>query len=139
MIRFYEDPPEAAMRELLPRFVHDPALPARLGEIAATRFAMAWRADVRRSHLATFDPAHEVVRYTPEQLAGITQETLVIYGREDRFLPVQAAYYFAEHIRNAQLHVLPNTGYWAQLEQAERFRARVELLLTEATPANPAG
>ena len=140
MIRFYDNPSEAAMRELLPRFVHDPALFAgRLEEIAATRFAMASRADVRRSHLATFDPAHEPVRYTPEQLAGVTQETLVIHGREDRFLPVQAGYYFAEHIRKAQLHVVPNTGHWAQLEQAERFRAQVELFLTEATLVKPAG
>ena len=49
---------------------------------------------------ATFDPGHEPVRYTPEQLAGIAQETLVVHGREDRFLPVQASYFFAEHIRN---------------------------------------
>ena len=34
----------------------------------------------------------------------------MIHGREDRFLPVQASYLFAEHIPNAQLHVLPNTG-----------------------------
>ena len=140
LIRFYDDPSEAAMRELLPRFLHDPALLAgRLEQIAATRFAIASRADVRRSHLATFDPAHEPVRYTPEQLTGIAQQTLVIHGREDRFLPVEAGYYFAGHIRNAQLHVLPNTGHWAQLEQAERFRAQVELFLTEPAPANRAG
>jgi len=140
LIRFYDDPSEAAMRELLPRFLHDPALLAgRLEQIAATRFAIASRADVRRSHLATFDPAHEPVRYTPEQLTGIAQQTLVIHGREDRFLPVEADYYFAGHIRNAQLHVLPNTGHWAQLEQAERFRAQVELFLTEPAPANRAG
>jgi 2-hydroxymuconate-semialdehyde hydrolase len=132
MIRFYEDPTEAAMRELLPRFVHDPALLAgRLDEIAATRLAMASRPGVRRSHLATFDPAHEPVQFTPEQLAGIAHETLVVHGREDRFLPVQASYFFAEHIPRAQLHVLPNTGHWVQLEQPERFRAQVELFLTE--------
>jgi 2-hydroxymuconate-semialdehyde hydrolase len=136
MIRFYDDPTEAAMRELLPRFVHDPGLLAgRLEEIAATRLATASRPEVRRSHLATFDPAFPPVRYTPEQLAGIAQETLVLHGREDRFLPVQAGYFFAEHIPRAQLHVLPGTGHWAQLEQPERFRAQVELFLTEATPA----
>ena len=39
------------------------------------------------------------------------------------------------HIRNAQLHVLPNTGHWAQLEQPERFRAQVELFLGEPASA----
>jgi len=62
----------------------------------------------------------------------------VIHGREDRFLPVQAGYFFAEHIPRAQLHVLPNTGHWAQLEQPERFRAQVELFLSEDIPASPA-
>ncbi|MGE3288084.1 MAG: alpha/beta fold hydrolase [Pseudonocardia sp.] len=136
MIRFYEDPTGAAMRELLPRFVHDPALFAgRLEEIAATRLATASRPEVRRSHLATFDPAGEPVRYTPEELARIEQQALVVHGREDRFIPVHAGYFLAEHIRNAQLHVLPNTGHWAQLEQPERFRAQVELFLGEPASA----
>ena len=66
MIRFYEDPTEAAMRELLLRFVHDPELFAgQLEGITATRLAIASRPDVRRSYLATFDPAFEPVRYTP--------------------------------------------------------------------------
>ena len=39
MVGFYTEPTEAAMRDLLPRFVHDPTLFAgRLDEIAAARF-----------------------------------------------------------------------------------------------------
>ena len=58
---------------------------------------------------------------------------LVTHGREDRFIPVQAAYYFSEHLPSAQLHVLPHTGHWAQLEQPARFRSQIELFLSETT------
>lgn len=132
MVGFYRDPTEAAMRDLLTRFVHDPALFAgRLDEIAASRLARASRPEVRRSHLSTFDPSGEPVRYTPDELASVPHEVLVTHGRDDRFIPVQAAYYLAEHLPKAQLHVLPDTGHWAQLEQPTRFRAQLELFLSE--------
>ena len=132
LITFYRDPSVEAMADLLPRFVHDDALFAdRLGEIAADRFAKADRADVRRSHLATFDPEVGPVRFTEEELAAIHHEALVIHGREDRMLPVEAGYYLARHLPNAQLHVLPHAGHWVQIEQAARFVAQTRLFLTE--------
>jgi 2-hydroxymuconate-semialdehyde hydrolase len=130
-------PDRGGHAEAAAAFVHDPALFAgRLEEIAATRLAMASRPEVRRSHLATFDPAGEPVRYTPGPAGRHHSPDLVMHGREDRFLPVQAGYYLAEHIPNAQLHVLPNTGHWAQLEQPARFRTQVELFLTEPPPGS---
>jgi len=54
----------------------------------------------------------------------------LVLARLDAGQP-QAGYFFAEHISRAQLHALPNTGHWVQLEQPERFRAQVELFLTE--------
>lgn len=124
LITFYADPSEQAMAELLPRFVYDTDLFAgRLDEIAADRAARANRPEVRASHLATFNPQFPPVSFSPEQLAAITHEALVIHGREDRMLPLQAGYYLAENLPNAQLHVLPHAGHWIQIEQADRFFA----------------
>lgn len=132
LITFYDDPSAQAMSDLLVRFVDDPGLFAgRLDEIARTRTALANRPDVRRSHLATFDPGHGPVSYSPAELAAITHEALVLHGREDRMLPVRAGYYLAEHLPNAQLHVLPHTGHWIQIEQATRFTALARLFLAE--------
>ncbi|WP_300681470.1 alpha/beta hydrolase [Nocardioides sp.] len=132
LIRFYDDPSDRAMAELLVRFVDDTELFAgRLDQIAADRGAKARREDVRRSHLATFDPAYPPVRFTPEELAEITHEALVVHGREDRMLPVAAGYYLAENLPNAQLHVLPHAGHWIQIEAAERFAAQALLFLAE--------
>lgn len=43
----------------------------------------------------------------------------------------QQAYYFAEHLPNAQLHVLPHAGHWVQIEAVDRSRALAQLFLTE--------
>lgn len=132
LITFYADPSPAAMADLLVRFVDDTSLFAGdLEAIAESRVALAARPDIRRSHLATFNPEHGPVKYTEEELAAIRHETLVLHGREDRMLPVRAGYYLAEHLPNAQLHVLPHAGHWIQIEQAPRFVAQAKLFLSE--------
>ncbi|GAB2854313.1 hypothetical protein GCM10022221_62240 [Actinocorallia aurea] len=100
-------------------------------EIAADRAAKANRPDVRRSHLATFNPQYGPVRYAEDELGEIEHETLVLHGREDRMLPVGAGRYLAENLPNAQLHVLPHAGHWIQIEQADRFTAQAKLFLSE--------
>jgi len=128
LITFYDDPSDEAMADLLVRFVDDTELFAgKLDEIAADRGAKARRDEVRRSHLATFNPAHPPVKYTEQELAAIPHRALVIHGREDRMLPVRAGYYLAENLPDAELHVLPHAGHWIQIERADRFAE----LLTE--------
>ena len=46
-------------------------------------------------------------------------------------IPREASWYLAEHLPNAQLHVLPHAGHWVQIEQVDRFRALAELFLAE--------
>ncbi|MDX6740646.1 alpha/beta fold hydrolase [Actinocorallia sp. A-T 12471] len=132
LITFYADPTPAAMEDLLSSMVHDDGLFAgRLGEIAAARLARAVRPEVRRSHLATFAPGMPPVSFTPEQLAALPHETLVVHGREDRMLPFSGGLYLAENLPNARLHLLPHAGHWVQIEQADAFAALAALFLTE--------
>jgi 2-hydroxymuconate-semialdehyde hydrolase len=136
LITFYDDPTVASMADLMQRFAYDPAVfGGRLEEIAADRLAQASRQDVRRSHLATFDPTGGPVRFTPEDLARLPHEVLVLHGREDRMLPLDHPYWLATHIPRAQLHVLPRSGHWIQIEQADRFVALTRLFLAEDAPA----
>ena len=133
MVGFYTDPTPAAMRELLLSFMHDTSrFGSALDEIAATRVAVATRPEVRRSHLATFDRSAGVpLSFSPEELAAITHEVLVIHGREDHVIPVDASYYMSTNLPNAQLHVLPHAGHWVQIEQPERFAAQAEVFFGE--------
>jgi 2-hydroxymuconate-semialdehyde hydrolase len=132
LITFYQDPSPEAMADLLVRFVDDTALFAgNLEEIARTRVGLATRDDVRRSHLATFNPEHGPVKYTEGELAAIGHQALVLHGREDRMLPVTAGYYLAENLPNATLHVLPHAGHWIQIERAADFTAQAKLFLAD--------
>ena len=63
--------------------------------------------------------------------AALTDAEQVLHGREDRMLPVRSGYYLAEHLPNAQLHVLPHAGHWIQIEQADRFTVQAKLFLAE--------
>ena len=140
MVRYYDDPSPTSMLALIRAFMVDTS---RYGDtieqIAADRAAYAARPDIRRSHERTFSPAGPPLVFTPEQLAGIPHEVLLIHGREDRIIPPAASQHLAQHLPNAQLHVLPNTGHWVQIEQANRFQGLAELFLSEARPASAAG
>ena len=140
MVRYYDDPSPESMLALIRAFMVDTS---RYGDtieqIAADRAAYAARPDIRRSHERTFSQAGPPLVFTPEQLAGIPHEILVLHGREDRIIPPAASHHLLQHLPNAQLHVLPHTGHWVQIEQADRFRALAELFLSEAHTASAAG
>lgn len=56
-----------------------------------------------------------------ENLAGLNHEVLLIWGREDRVIPLDMSFFLLNRIRKAQLHVFPNCGHWAQWEKAPEF------------------
>ncbi|WBX84144.1 alpha/beta fold hydrolase [Sphingosinicella microcystinivorans] len=56
-----------------------------------------------------------------EDLGSLQNEFLIIWGREDRVLPLDSAFILMNKLRNAQFHVFPNCGHWAQWERADDF------------------
>ncbi len=65
-----------------------------------------------------------------EDLAAFPNETLIIWGREDRVLPLDSAFILLNRIPNARLHVFPNCGHWAQWEKADEFNELVSGFLS---------
>lgn len=55
------------------------------------------------------------------RLSEIKAKTLVIWGRDDRFVPLDHGLKLAWHLDDARLHVLPKCGHWAQWEHADEF------------------
>ncbi|WP_167043640.1 alpha/beta hydrolase [Salinibacterium sp. ZJ454] len=124
---FYAEPSETSLRDLLSEFVYEPALLAgRIDAVAADRMAYVERADVARSHRASFNPTGARRIFTPDELAGIDHDVLVIHGRDDRIIPLEASHYFAKHLPNANLYVIGRCGHWTQIEHPQKF----ETLLT---------
>jgi 2-hydroxymuconate-semialdehyde hydrolase len=130
LITFYDNPTREAMSALFRAFVYDlDAFGADIDAIAEERLQVAVRPEVRRSHLGTFAPG-EMLSFSPDELAAISQPTLVIAGRDDRIVPLEASYYLHRNIPDSDLYVMARCGHWSQFEQAERFGKVIADFLT---------
>ncbi|MNE45379.1 2-hydroxy-6-oxononadienedioate/2-hydroxy-6-oxononatrienedioate hydrolase [compost metagenome] len=88
----------------------------------------------RRDHLENFVRTLEVnPRQFPDfspRLAEIKAQTLVIWGRNDRFVPMDTGLRLVAGIPDSELHVFNNCGHWAQWEHADKFNRMVLDFLT---------
>ncbi len=64
--------------------------------------------------------------------SSLPAPTLVVWGEEDRILPVEQARRFARRFPGAQLHILPDCGHWPQMEQPDAFNDVVSAFLDKA-------
>lgn len=62
--------------------------------------------------------------------ARIPTPTLVVHGREDRVIPVEAGIELMTTLPNADLHVFSRCGHWTQVERASEFSAVVDQFLS---------
>jgi pimeloyl-ACP methyl ester carboxylesterase len=129
MFDFYEGegPTIEKMRGIVRELVYDPkSIPESLIQerfTAATRPQYLAAPPLR--NLGTH-PNDELWR---APLNRLTHETLLTWGREDRTLPIDAAFIPLKVIPNAELHVFPKCGHWAQYERAELFNEVITLFL----------
>ncbi|RJF95087.1 alpha/beta fold hydrolase [Noviherbaspirillum saxi] len=83
----------------------------------------------RRDHLENFVKSSEA---NPKQfpdlghrLGEVAAPTLVIWGRDDRFVPMDVGLRLIWGIPNAQMHIFNRCGHWAQWEHADTFNRMV--------------
>lgn len=129
---FYANPSEAALAELVGKFLHNPALlGSDIQVIAAQRYKNVMQDSVRIQFEAMFarDTQKSVDAFvlSDEKLAAIAQSMLITHGREDYFIPLSNSYHLAERIPNAQLHVFHHCGHWIQIEQRAAFNNVIKL------------
>ena len=60
----------------------------------------------------------------------IGNRTLLVWGRDDRVLPLDGALFMLKYMPDARLHVFPNCGHWAQAEHTVEFNRLVADFLT---------
>jgi pimeloyl-ACP methyl ester carboxylesterase len=63
-------------------------------------------------------------------LGKIKAKTLVTWGRDDRFVPLDYGLKLIWHIPDARLHIFSKCGHWAQWEHADEFNRLVIDFLT---------
>jgi pimeloyl-ACP methyl ester carboxylesterase len=83
---------------------------------------------VKGSGKPGFVPALDALTDYPirDRLGEIECPVLVVWGEEDRLVPVRDAYEFGRLISDVQVEVWPGTGHVAMLERPAAFNALVE-------------
>jgi 4,5:9,10-diseco-3-hydroxy-5,9,17-trioxoandrosta-1(10),2-diene-4-oate hydrolase len=62
-------------------------------------------------------------------LAKVECPTLLVWGIEDRFSPIEGGLALVKRLKDARLHVFAQCGHWAQVEKAREFeRLALEFL-----------
>lgn len=120
----YRQPTMENIKKLMNVFVFDPSqltdglLESRLKNMQE-----------RSEHLQNFVRSTEAnPRQFPDvghRLGEISSPTLVVWGRDDRFVPLDAGLRLVAGLQDAELHVFSRCGHWAQWEHAEKFNRMV--------------
>jgi len=126
MINFYdgEGPTREKLRAIMTKLVYDPSVITE--SLLQERLQVAMRPDVMANPPLRgrgYNPDDDLWR---DELYRLSHETLLVWGREDRIMPLDAAFPLLKLIRNSRLHVFPQCGHWAQLEKADEFNTLVD-------------
>jgi len=125
LLGFYEDPTHENLRDLLRSFVYDLDGFGDVDGLVEARLRDAMREEVRSSFTAMFtSPDGQPVReIAPDEAAisAIAHRALIVHGREDRIIPLDASAWMHARLRLADLVVLGRCGHWAMLERPDAF------------------
>lgn len=90
----------------------------------------------RRATLKRFGYAYEPL--TEAEIAAVTTPTLILWGEEDRLIPVAAGQWLARTMPNAQLVVYPDIGHLPHEEAVPETLASLTAWLQRLTVGVPA-
>jgi 4,5:9,10-diseco-3-hydroxy-5,9,17-trioxoandrosta-1(10),2-diene-4-oate hydrolase len=112
-----------SVETFLRTMVYDDALITE--DLIADRTAAASRPEI----VATLAESNAEGTDLRPDLGRIAAPTLLLWGRDDRVLPLKWGVDYARLVPNIEFHVLPRCGHWVQIEQRERFDVLVDAFL----------
>ena len=111
-------PTRAALADLLRLMVHDESLVT--DELVDARYEASLDEEAVRAQ-ASAPPAEDGTGDLPR----VAAPTLLLWGREDRFVSLESALVYLRGIPDAQLVVYPRCGHWVQVERRAEFARAV--------------
>jgi pimeloyl-ACP methyl ester carboxylesterase len=124
LFQVYREPTLDNLKKMLNVFVYDPSalteelIQLRLNSILANPL-----------HLENFLKSVELSQFNfgdfSADLPNIKNKTLITWGRDDRFVPIDWSLKLLNGIPDSRLHVFSQCGHWAQWEHAEAFNRLV--------------
>lgn len=124
LMKLYADPSMENLKQMLDVFVHDSSqLTEELIELRHQSILSM------PQHLENFLQSHQLSKgvmgdYSAD-LRHIDNETLITWGRDDRFVPLDWGLKLLQLMPNSRLHVFSRCGHWAQWEHADAFNRLV--------------
>ncbi|MCL7455503.1 MAG: alpha/beta fold hydrolase, partial [Anaerolineae bacterium] len=70
-----------------------------------------------------FGPYERYYRPILRFLPSINKPTLIVWGRQDQWIPVAHAQVAAQGLPNARVHIFDNCGHAPMLEKTQQFNA----------------
>lgn len=119
----YRNPTKENLQLMLDIFVYDPSTLTQ--DLIDGRFDNMQR---RPEHLSNFIESLKVSKGRANYshlLPNLDLPTLIIWGRDDRFVPMDLGLRMLWGMPNAELHVFSKCGHWAQWEHADKFNRLV--------------
>jgi 2-hydroxy-6-oxonona-2,4-dienedioate hydrolase len=124
LLGLYLHPTMENLEKMLNVFVYDPS--ALTDDLKKGRFENMM---AHTDHLENFVKSFRV---NPDQfpdlsgrLSEIAAPTLITWGRDDRFVPIDWGLRMLWGIRDSQMHLFSRCGHWAQWEHADKFNRLV--------------
>jgi pimeloyl-ACP methyl ester carboxylesterase len=125
-LSYYDDPTRERLLPWVRNMVYDQA--SLTEELIAERHEVSIRPEI-----VADPPMQPWVEIAGRELAGqldrVQAPTLLVWGRDDRAIGVDAGIYLVNTLPEADLHVLSHCGHWAQWERADDFNALVARFL----------
>ena len=63
----------------------------------------------------------DAMAHRDEDIAGLTNPTIIFHGREDQIIPLSNSLRLFELLPDAQMHLFGQCGHWTQIEHADDF------------------
>lgn len=120
----YRDPSLENLKKMLDVFVYDSS--ALTEELINLRHRSIL---ANPQHLENFLKSIDLSKFQmgdfTANLPDITHPTLITWGRDDRFVPIDWSLKLLNGLPDARLHVFSKCGHWAQWEHADAFNRLV--------------
>ncbi len=121
----YVEPSKESFRRMIDLFVYDSSFvtEALLEERVAGLLSHPEHNEARKQ-------SNPMLPDLTMELTKIKSKTLVIWGRDDLFVPLDQALKFMWQIPNARVHMFSKCGHWAQYEHASEFNRLLQDFLS---------
>jgi len=115
----FENPTAEGMRRLIQLMVYDASFLTE--ELLQGRLQAA----LNPGHLEARKKSSSAQRNFAAELGNVKARTLIVWGRDDRVVPLDTGLRLLAAIPGAQMHIFGQCGHWAQFEHAEEFNRLV--------------